>query len=162
MHGIHFFHQWLNGTIEEREKERRRQKKNTQKGNQHTSTSLSLSYTIFMEESTVQETKTDRYFIKLTEEELDLSECVDFVKSPQCGAISTFLGTTRDHFEGKQVETLEYEAYIGMALETIRSICDEVCPFLSLFPVFYPDLGLAFYFLPPSLPRRRPTGLSTR
>lgn len=42
------------------------------------------------------------------------------------GAVSSFLGTTRDSFEGRTVTHLEYECYPEMALEVMRNICKEV------------------------------------
>jgi molybdopterin synthase catalytic subunit len=42
------------------------------------------------------------------------------------GAVSSFLGTTRDNFEGKVVTHLEYEAYPDMALKCMLEICDKV------------------------------------
>ena len=36
-----------------------------------------------------------------------------------CGAVVLFLGTTRDHHEGRRVEWLEYEAYRPMALAAL-------------------------------------------
>ncbi len=44
----------------------------------------------------------------------------------RAGAISTFLGTTRDTFEEKTVTYLEYEAYPEMALKSMLEICSEV------------------------------------
>lgn len=41
---------------------------------------------------------------------------------PDLGAIVTFLGTTRDHHEGRRVLRLEYEAYEPMALEALARI----------------------------------------
>jgi len=41
---------------------------------------------------------------------------------PSCGAIASFLGTTRDHHEGKAVVRLEYEAYDRMALAELERI----------------------------------------
>jgi molybdopterin synthase catalytic subunit len=34
---------------------------------------------------------------------------------PDCGALAIFLGTTRDHHDGRRVEVLAYEAYEPMA-----------------------------------------------
>jgi hypothetical protein len=48
------------------------------------------------------------------------------VPDPGAGAISLFIGTTRDNFEGKHVVRLEYEAYIPMALKEMRKICGLV------------------------------------
>ena len=42
-------------------------------------------------------------FVKLTHDPIDLTDMVKSVTSPKCGAISTFIGTTRDNFEGKKV-----------------------------------------------------------
>ena len=39
---------------------------------------------------------------------------------PDCGAVVLFLGTTRDHHEGRKVERLEYEAYRPMALAALE------------------------------------------
>ncbi|TTC59076.1 Molybdopterin synthase catalytic subunit [Bagarius yarrelli] len=36
------------------------------------------------------------------------------------------LRTTRDHFEGKKVVQLEYEAYVPMAESELRKICADV------------------------------------
>ena len=41
---------------------------------------------------------------------------------PDCGAVVTFLGTTRDHHEGRAVTRLEYEAYEPMALAALAHI----------------------------------------
>ena len=38
----------------------------------------------------------------------------------ECGAVSTFIGTTRNTFEGKKVVRLEYDAYIPMALKVMK------------------------------------------
>lgn len=39
-----------------------------------------------------------------------------------CGAVVLFLGTTRDHHEGRVVTRLEYEAYEAMALEALGAL----------------------------------------
>jgi molybdopterin synthase catalytic subunit len=41
---------------------------------------------------------------------------------PDCGAVLTFLGTTRDHHEGRRVLSLEYEAYEPMARTAMARI----------------------------------------
>ncbi|XP_055489974.1 molybdopterin synthase catalytic subunit-like isoform X1 [Leucoraja erinacea] len=61
--------------------------------------------------------------IKVTYEKLSTDEVAESVKSPSCGAVSMFIGTTRNHFEGKKVVRLEYEAYIPMAEAEIKKIC---------------------------------------
>lgn len=42
------------------------------------------------------------------------------------GAVSTFIGTTRDSFEGKDVTHLEYESYPEMAIDVLKTICQNV------------------------------------
>lgn len=61
--------------------------------------------------------------LKLTHEKLGVEEITECVKSPSCGAVSVFIGTTRDNFEGNIVTTLEYEAYETMALKALNEIC---------------------------------------
>ena len=39
---------------------------------------------------------------------------------PDCGAIVVFLGTTRDHHDGRRVTGLAYEAYEPMALAALE------------------------------------------
>ncbi|KAL5702117.1 molybdopterin synthase [Ranunculus cassubicifolius] len=65
--------------------------------------------------------------IEIVEENtpIDIAKYINFVQSPQSGAIATFSGTTRDTFEGKIVVELQYEAYIPMAVRCIRSICSS-------------------------------------
>ena len=41
---------------------------------------------------------------------------------PDCGAIAIFLGTTRDHHDGRKVERLAYEAYEPMAIAALESL----------------------------------------
>ncbi|XP_074310634.1 molybdopterin synthase catalytic subunit [Silene latifolia] len=54
---------------------------------------------------------------------LDIVKYINFVRAPECGAIATFSGTTRDSFDGKTVVELRYEAYVPMAIRCIKSIC---------------------------------------
>ncbi|XP_016055284.1 PREDICTED: molybdopterin synthase catalytic subunit isoform X2 [Miniopterus natalensis] len=64
--------------------------------------------------------------IKFTAEKLSVGEVSQLVTSPLCGAVSLFVGTTRNNFEGKKVISLEYEAYIPMAENEVRRICSDV------------------------------------
>ncbi|XP_076392865.1 molybdenum cofactor synthesis 2B isoform X1 [Megachile rotundata] len=64
--------------------------------------------------------------VKLQQEELNIQEIIDSVTSPNCGAISTFIGVTRDNFDNKKVVKLEYEAYETMALKEINNICVKI------------------------------------
>ncbi|KAG7322951.1 hypothetical protein KOW79_014297 [Hemibagrus wyckioides] len=64
--------------------------------------------------------------IKLTTDKLSTDAVTESVTCSSCGAISLFIGTTRDHFEGKKVVQLEYEAYVPMAESEMRKICADV------------------------------------
>jgi molybdopterin synthase catalytic subunit len=48
---------------------------------------------------------------------------VAFVGRPSTGAIATFIGTTRDHHEGRPVAELAYEAHAAMAVRVMRDVC---------------------------------------
>uniref|UniRef100_A0A8C3RF41 Molybdopterin synthase catalytic subunit n=1 Tax=Cyanoderma ruficeps TaxID=181631 RepID=A0A8C3RF41_9PASS len=65
-------------------------------------------------------------FVKLKCEKLSVDEVSELVVSPYCGAVSLFIGTTRNNFEGKKVIHLEYEAYTSMAETEIKKICRNV------------------------------------
>lgn len=56
-----------------------------------------------------------------------LSELAD----PGSGAVATFIGTTRNNFNGRKVLRLEYEAYIPMALKQMVTIAEEAAAMSS-------------------------------
>ncbi|KAL4112385.1 hypothetical protein QTP88_016187 [Uroleucon formosanum] len=60
--------------------------------------------------------------LKIVNSELDITSAMNSVNSSQCGAISIFIGTTREYFNGNKVKTLFYEAYESMALKEMKSI----------------------------------------
>ncbi|XP_062870301.1 molybdopterin synthase catalytic subunit [Trichomycterus rosablanca] len=64
--------------------------------------------------------------IKLTTDKLSTDTVSASVTCSSCGAISLFIGTTRDHFDGKKVVRLEYEAYVPMAESELKKICADV------------------------------------
>jgi molybdopterin synthase catalytic subunit len=47
-------------------------------------------------------------FVKVVSSKLSIEEISNIVSSPSCGAVSLFVGTTRDNFENKQVKILLY------------------------------------------------------
>ena len=49
-----------------------------------------------------------------------------YVKGPASGAVCVFLGTVRDHNDGRAVVKLEYEAYRSMAVAEMRRIAEEL------------------------------------
>ena len=60
--------------------------------------------------------------IVVTHEPLDPEVVTRKVVKDTNGAVVTFLGTTRDNFEGKRVITLEYEAFEEMAVKKLEEI----------------------------------------
>jgi molybdopterin synthase catalytic subunit len=64
--------------------------------------------------------------IRLTETPISVDEASKLVTSPAAGAISLFVGTTRDSFDGRRVFQLQYEAYSPMAEREVQKICDQI------------------------------------
>ncbi len=64
--------------------------------------------------------------IELTYNTLDPEKTTAKVRRDTNGAVVTFLGTTRDNFEGKTVLTLEYEAFDEMALKKLEEVRQEL------------------------------------
>lgn len=56
---------------------------------------------------------------------IDAAAVTAAVADPATGATCTFLGTTRDHHDGRRVTELEYEAYPEMAVVEMRKIGAE-------------------------------------
>jgi len=63
--------------------------------------------------------------IRLTADPIAIDDLLQAVADPAAGAVVLFIGTTRDHNEGRSVERLEYEAYHGMAEREIEKIAAE-------------------------------------
>ena len=68
----------------------------------------------------------ERYLIKVSEHLPSVQECYEFAgMDPSCGAVATFVGITRNNFNGKVVKKLSYEGYVPMAEKELRKLCDE-------------------------------------
>ena len=63
---------------------------------------------------------------RVTTEPLDVQQVHNLVKSPADGAVVTFDGIVRNHFDGREVRYLEYEAYAAMAEKKMAEIAAEV------------------------------------
>ncbi len=61
---------------------------------------------------------------QIVAEPIEVAAVTAAVTHPGTGATVTFVGTTRDHNEGRRVIRLEYEAYPEMALAEMRKIGD--------------------------------------
>ena len=68
----------------------------------------------------------ERFNVSLSREALDYSSIIEFVRNHKCGAVSTFIGTTRDNFDDKEVTYLAYEAYADMAIGEMKAICESI------------------------------------
>jgi molybdopterin synthase catalytic subunit len=64
-----------------------------------------------------------RDLVAITGDRLSLDAAYEYVRAPSAGAVVTFVGTTRDAFDGKKVDRLEYECYEPMALKKLRELC---------------------------------------
>ncbi len=64
---------------------------------------------------------------RIVEEPIDVGALILEAQRPDCGAVATFLGTTRvDESGGASVEYLEYEAYRPMADRKLEEIGAEI------------------------------------
>eukprot|EP01128_Nolandella_sp_AFSM9_P005381 TRINITY_DN2585_c0_g1_i1.p2 TRINITY_DN2585_c0_g1~~TRINITY_DN2585_c0_g1_i1.p2 ORF type:complete len:149 (+),score=28.33 TRINITY_DN2585_c0_g1_i1:308-754(+) len=63
---------------------------------------------------------------KVSETVLKVEEICAEVGDPTYGAISTFIGVTRNHHNGKKVLKLFYEAYAPMAVKEMHKICHTI------------------------------------
>ncbi|KAM9338332.1 molybdopterin synthase catalytic subunit isoform 1-T2 [Symphorus nematophorus] len=73
------------------------------------------------------ESEVRRDVFKLSCDWLSVQEVVDTVSSSSCGAISLFIGTTReDEVDGRKVIGLEYEAYEPMAQSEFTKLCADI------------------------------------
>jgi molybdopterin synthase catalytic subunit len=73
-----------------------------------------------------------RMLCKITQNLIDMRELTDFVADPGAGAITTFVGTTRNSNDGRRVIRLEYECYPGMAEKEMSKIAAEA---LARWPI---------------------------
>ena len=62
---------------------------------------------------------------KVTDVSLSIDEAYAAVRRPDCGAVALFVGTVRDHHDGKTVRSLSYTSFSEMAEKEFRRIADE-------------------------------------
>ncbi|WP_449399100.1 molybdenum cofactor biosynthesis protein MoaE [Chryseobacterium wanjuense] len=70
--------------------------------------------------------------IKITDNKLDITDCLSLAQDKESGGVATFIGTVRNQTNGKAVVRLEYECYESMAEKEIQKIAEKS---LSLFSV---------------------------
>lgn len=64
--------------------------------------------------------------LKVTTEPLSIDEAYAAVKRPDCGAVALFVGTVRNHHDGKAVRSLSYTAFKEMAEKEFAKIEAEI------------------------------------
>ncbi len=57
---------------------------------------------------------------------LDLNEAIAAVQTDEVGGLSIFVGTVRNHNDGRPVTLLEYQAYESMAEKQMRKIAEGI------------------------------------
>lgn len=64
----------------------------------------------------------EKYFIEVTRDELTQQKLYDFCVTEDTGAIDVFIGTVRDHFDGKKVTSIDYQGYPEMGEMVLQQI----------------------------------------
>ncbi len=64
-------------------------------------------------------------YAEITSDPLDPARLLARVGSPEDGAVLLFLGTVRNHADGRSVSGMQYEGYREMALEVLGRIAEE-------------------------------------
>ncbi|GGB39826.1 molybdenum cofactor biosynthesis protein MoaE [Virgibacillus dakarensis] len=62
----------------------------------------------------------------ITDQPINLNDCIAKVVRTEAGAINTFIGTVREFTKGKRTLFLEYQAYIAMAEKKLCQIGNEI------------------------------------
>ena len=63
--------------------------------------------------------------VRVQHEPIDTPALTRSVQSADDGAVALFLGTVRDHNDGRKVTGLEYSAYEEMALQELERVRDQ-------------------------------------
>jgi molybdopterin synthase catalytic subunit len=67
-----------------------------------------------------------RTHYQITEDPIDPEALRAAIADPASGAIATFVGVTRNSFQGRRVEYLEYEVYAPMAEREMEKVGTEI------------------------------------
>ncbi|MDX8573543.1 molybdenum cofactor biosynthesis protein MoaE [Elizabethkingia sp. HX QKY] len=70
--------------------------------------------------------------IKITENKLNITECLEIANDLGSGGIASFIGTVRNKTKDKPVVRLEYECYRSMAIKEILKIIDQAITIFSV------------------------------
>ncbi len=66
-----------------------------------------------------------RISVSISSDEIDHAAITDSVRSDQAGAVCSFLGTVREMTGTRRTVALEYEAYAGMAEQTLTGLANQ-------------------------------------
>lgn len=75
-------------------------------------------------------------FTQVTNQPLSLAQAQEFIADHTCGGQDYFLGTVRDHNEGKVVSSLEYQCYEKMCDKLLIKFAEEAIKEFSVKKVF--------------------------
>lgn len=64
--------------------------------------------------------------VEITFDKIDYDLWINKVSDPEAGAVSTFIGVTRNNTGKRKVKYLDYEAYESMALTKMEQIINEM------------------------------------
>lgn len=63
---------------------------------------------------------------RIQDHDIDLNTLLAMQHFPECGGLSLFAGTVRNHHDGKDVQSLKYTAYKPLAEKMIRQIEQDI------------------------------------
>jgi molybdopterin synthase catalytic subunit len=63
---------------------------------------------------------------RVTAEEVSVDEVLATLRTPEIGALASFVGVVRGETEGQGVDHLEFEAYVEMAEQNLEEIGAEI------------------------------------
>lgn len=67
----------------------------------------------------------EKIFVNISEDFLSVQKALDFVDAKENGAADIFVGKVRNHNLGKAVEAVTYDAFIPLARNEMRKLCEE-------------------------------------
>ena len=73
--------------------------------------------------------------IKISDQPLELKDCMDFVMDDSCGGINSFVGTVRNDTSGKEVKQLDFSTYKPMAIKEMQKIADEAITRFDIYKI---------------------------
>lgn len=63
----------------------------------------------------------------ISDQPLSVDQAIAAVAHEAAGGIAVFIGTVRDHADGKPVARLDYEAHTALAEKELRRVLEEIC-----------------------------------